>query len=203
MFCINTDTVLLGEFLDFRKGLKVLDIGTNNGALLLYASKREPVSLYGIDVFEKAIELAGLNLKENQVYAELECIRVQDFKHEPFDIIITNPPFFENNNPRISEYKRTAMFETELNIDELFKAFTRLLKDNGYVYIIYPTLRFSEFYGKCLEYKYNIQILKMVYDQNKDESTRFLCRLKRGPMTKTRVKKPIIVSGDRLIDLSE
>ena len=203
MFCINTDTVLLGEFLDFRKGLNVLDIGTNNGALLLYASTREPLSLCGIDIFDEAISLASLNLKENNVKATLKCGRVQDFKHDPFDIIITNPPFFENNNPRLNEYKRTAMFEKELNINELFTAFKRLLKDNGYAYVIYPTQRFSEFYGKCLEYKYNIQIMKMVYDKNKNESTRFLCRLKRGPMTKTRVLKPIIVDGDNFYDLSK
>ena len=33
MFRINTDTCLLGEFLDFKDDLSVLDIGTNNGAL--------------------------------------------------------------------------------------------------------------------------------------------------------------------------
>lgn len=201
MFCINTDTLLLGQFLDFNKDKNVLDIGTNNGALLLYASRLKPKSLYGIDINEKAIELAKENLQMNDIKATLECIKVQEFKHEPFDIIITNPPFFENNHMRENDYKRRAMFEIELNIDDLFKAFTRLLKDNGYIYIIYPTSRFSEFYQKCLEYKYNIQLLRMVYDHHKDEATRFLCRLKRGKLTKMRIKKPIIVEGNNFRDL--
>ena len=42
MFCINTDTMVLGEFLDIKKKDIVLDIGTNTGALLLYASKFKP-----------------------------------------------------------------------------------------------------------------------------------------------------------------
>ena len=35
MFRINTDTMVLGEFLEIYKEDTVLDIGTNNGALLL------------------------------------------------------------------------------------------------------------------------------------------------------------------------
>ena len=40
MFHTNTDTALLGEFADIRKKDVVLDIGTNNGALLLYAMRK-------------------------------------------------------------------------------------------------------------------------------------------------------------------
>ena len=42
MFCINTDTQVLGEFLNIYKQDVVLEIGTNTGALLLYASKFNP-----------------------------------------------------------------------------------------------------------------------------------------------------------------
>ena len=34
---VNTDTVVLGMFLDIMKNKTVLDIGCNTGALLLYA----------------------------------------------------------------------------------------------------------------------------------------------------------------------
>ena len=62
MFRINTDTQLLGMFLRIRKGSRVLDIGTNNGALLLYAARLEPAELTGIDPQEKAVLLARRNL---------------------------------------------------------------------------------------------------------------------------------------------
>ena len=38
MFCINTDTTVLGEFLNIYRNDTVLDMGTNNGALMIYAS---------------------------------------------------------------------------------------------------------------------------------------------------------------------
>ena len=41
---VNTDTVCLGMFLDPLIGKTVLDIGTNTGALLLYAHTSIPIS---------------------------------------------------------------------------------------------------------------------------------------------------------------
>ena len=58
MFRINTDTCLLGEFLDFEPNLSVLDVGTNNSALLLYSSLLKPKNMVGIDINNEALELA-------------------------------------------------------------------------------------------------------------------------------------------------
>ena len=58
MFCINTDTQVLGEFLNIYKQDTVLEIGTNTGALLIYASRFNPKKMIGIDINEKAVELA-------------------------------------------------------------------------------------------------------------------------------------------------
>ena len=57
MFRINTDTHLLGNFMKINKQDRVLDIGCNNGALLLYASQYTN-KLVGIDILPEAIELA-------------------------------------------------------------------------------------------------------------------------------------------------
>ena len=46
----------------------VLDIGTNTGALLLYASKFKPKKLIGIDINEKALELAKEKYEIKQYY---------------------------------------------------------------------------------------------------------------------------------------
>ena len=61
MFRVNTDTHLLGNFMLVKKNESVLDIGTNNGALLLYAS-RYTDDLSGVDILkegniERAVKL--------------------------------------------------------------------------------------------------------------------------------------------------
>ena len=86
MFCINTDTMVLGEFLDIKKKDIVLDIGTNTGALLLYASKFKPKKLIGIDINEKALELA----KENNIDIEIAQVRISEIASNlPADLIVT------------------------------------------------------------------------------------------------------------------
>ena len=52
---VNTDTVALGMFLDPMKHKSVLDIGTNSGALLLYAHEKGADKLIGVDIHEDAL----------------------------------------------------------------------------------------------------------------------------------------------------
>ena len=124
MFRMNTDTALLGNFMKCAEGDSVLDIGTNNGALLLYANTHKPGLLCGVDVFKEAIELCEQNLKDNNITNyELYQTRVQDFKHERFDVIVCNPPYFHNteNSTTLSEdeFIRVARHEVNLKMEEL------------------------------------------------------------------------------------
>ena len=58
MFRMNTDTALLGHFMRVKENDTVLDIGCNNGALLLYASQYTKGKLIGVDIQKEACELA-------------------------------------------------------------------------------------------------------------------------------------------------
>ena len=99
MFCMNTDTVLLGEQMVVRKGESVLDLGCNNGALLLYASRFSPGSLTGVDLLPQALALAAENMRINGLEAELICADLAEFRHLPFDVIVCNPPYFATPDP--------------------------------------------------------------------------------------------------------
>ncbi len=198
MFCVNTDTVLLGRYLDFKKGLSVLDIGCNNGALMLYAALRDPRQLVGIDIFAEALALAEENLRMNKVEAGLYCVRAQDFRHEPFDIIVTNPPFFETNNLRHNIYKKAAMFETDLKQDELLAVFKRLLKDNGTIFMIYPADRITGLILKLADYGFKVMQMTYVHDTNKPYALRVLLKIKKGKNTKTRITAPVMISNGKI-----
>ena len=67
MFRINTDTAILGEFIYINPNDTVLDIGTNNGALLLYSNLQNPKHLTGIDINSDALEIANKNLTLNNI----------------------------------------------------------------------------------------------------------------------------------------
>ena len=191
VFHINVDTVLLGEWLDIPKNKDILDIGTNTGALLLYASRFSPRSLTGIDINEKALKIARKNIEYNDVKAELIHTDVRDFKHDLFDIIICNPPFYERSSEARS-FKDKAKCEESMPLDDLFDAYRHLIKDNGYIYMCYPAKRLFTLYDMCEKYKYRICKMCLVYNSG-NEAFRVLVKLKRGKTKSTTIEKPIYV----------
>lgn len=190
IFHINTDTVLLGEYLDMPKHKNVLDVGTNTGALLLYASRFEPLSLTGIDINKKALAIAKKNLALNNIAADLILGDIRDLKHELFDVIICNPPFYAHS----AETKnfKDAKCDDSMPLDDLFDCFRHLIKDNGYIYMCYPAKRLFNLYDVCTKYKYKIMKMRLVYNDDK-EAIRVLVKLKRGKTSIITIESPLII----------
>lgn len=145
MFRMNTDTALLGQFMKIKENETVLDIGTNNGALLLYASQYTKGKLIGVDVQKEAIELAAMNLKANHIEnVELIAQDIKDVNIEQVDVIVCNPPYFKVTHEKqmnVSEYKKIARHECYLPMDVLCDCFSRLLKENGRCYLVHRSDR--------------------------------------------------------------
>ena len=147
MYHFSSDSELLGRFLKIGRNDTVLDIGTNNGVLLLYASMHLPKKLAGIDLFEEVIETAERNLTRNGIEAELSAIPLQDYRHEPFNQLICNPPFFTNRNDSLKKenrYLRSARHDDTLPLTDLFHCSAGLLEKGGTLSIILPYDRFFD-----------------------------------------------------------
>ena len=198
---VNSDTVALGMFLDPMKNKSILDIGTNNGALLMYAHARGAKQLTGVDIHADALALAKENLSMYTTDYCLLCNRVQDLQAEPFDVIVCNPPFFEMNNVTPDPYFKEAMFENSLPLEDLFSCFRRLLKENGEIYLIYQADRFPELYQMCIDHKLKIMKMQFVHDISSDYALRVLLKLKIGKMSKCRILAPLLLDKGEFIDL--
>lgn len=145
MFRMNTDTALLGQFMEVKEKESVLDIGTNNGALLLYASQFTKGKLIGVDIQEEAIELARQNLIDNQIENfELIAADIAQVNIEPVDVIVCNPPYFkvtDEKQTNASLYKKIARHECYLQLEVLCDCVSRLLKDKGRFYLVHRSDR--------------------------------------------------------------
>lgn len=61
-FCFNADSAALAQFIHIRPGQCVLEIGTNNGAILAYLARYAPSFLCGVEILEQPAKLAALNM---------------------------------------------------------------------------------------------------------------------------------------------
>lgn len=191
---VTTDTVCLGMFMDSLNGKTVLDIGTNTGSLLLYAHYHKAKEFIGVDIHEDALKLAKVNLSRYTENFKLYCDKVQNLDHEPIDVIVCNPPFFETGKDVSKDkYLYEALFDKNLNLDELFSSFKRLLKPNGEIYLIYKADRFAQVFEKCKEYNFKIMKLQFVYDKNTEFATRCMLKLKVGKGNKFNILKPLML----------
>lgn len=195
----NTDTAFLGMFLDKMKNKSVLDIGTNTGALLLYAHYHGAKYLYGVDIHDKALDTANINLSRYTDTYKLYHSKIQDLDIDPVDVVICNPPFFEMNNVTDDINFKEAMFEESLPMEDLFKALRRFMKDNGEAYILYQADRFPELFEMCKKYKLKIMKMQFVHDINSKHALRVMMKLKIGPMSKLKIYEPLMIDRGKRV----
>lgn len=193
----NTDTAFLGMFLDQMKNKSVLDIGTNTGALLLYAHNRGAKYLYGVDIHEEALKTAEKNLARYTDTYKVYASRIQDLEIEPVDVVICNPPFFEMNNVCEDPNFKDALFEESMPLDDLFKAYRKFMKDNGEGYLLYQADRFPEVFQMCLKYKLKIMKMQFVHDIHSKHALRVIMKMKIGPMSKVKIYEPIMIDNGK------
>ena len=152
MFHMTTDSVLLGRFLRLKHKDTVLDIGCNQGVLMLYAARHDPSSLTGIDILPDAVSLAAENLARNQVNGTVICADVREYRSDPFSVIVCNPPYFApDEEDRHTDDEKTARTEETLTLSDLFAAVKRLLKSNGALYLSYRANRLNDLLQKAAE----------------------------------------------------
>lgn len=197
MFRCNTDTALLGQFMKIKKGETLLDIGTNNGALLLYAMKFHPTQMIGVDINEEACELARKNIEAHQ----LEHVRIlhgdiKEIELEPVNVIVCNPPYFKVDDEKRLNQNQALSFarhEVHLQLHDLVEKVKELLKDNGRFYLVHRGDRFVDIAWELREAGIEIKRAQFVYDEDKADARSVLIEACKGGKPNCRILNPIIL----------
>jgi len=140
---VGTDGVLLGAWTNIYKSLQILDVGTGTGLIaLMLAQRTDPeVNIEAIEPDAFAFELATHNICESP-YKQ----RVSVFKHsfqnfiseKKYDLIVCNPPFFENSLKPPNEQRSRERHSESLPHPVLIGTSNNLLSPSGRLAIILP-----------------------------------------------------------------
>lgn len=196
MLRINTDTMVLGEFLNIYRNDTVLDMGTNQGALLLYANLFHPKKLIGLELNQRGCDLAIKNMELNHIdNYEIICGNIITYTNDPVDVIICNPPYFktEEDNKGKNSFKAVAKHEGELTLKNLVESIERNLKDNGTLYFLFLSSRLDEVLMELRRKHLIPKVIKFVYDNDKKLSNVFLVKAIKNGKVGMVVEKPIII----------
>lgn len=141
---VCTDATLFGAMTPVRGGERVLDIGTGTGLLALMAAQLGASHVTAVEIDPAACREAAANFDASPWRGQLDAVpaAVQGFAQnteERFDLIISNPPFFENHSKSASSPRNLARHTDRLSYTELIEAVDRLLAPEGLLYLLLPT----------------------------------------------------------------
>lgn len=139
---VGTDSMVLGTLISCENKKKGLDIGSGTGVLsLMLAQKNSEIILDAIELDIESSLDCQLNFENSDWSNRLNLI-VGDFLSsnwdKKYDLIFSNPPFFENSQENIKENKTMARHTKSLPFDLLFEKVASLLEENGSFWIILP-----------------------------------------------------------------
>ncbi len=140
---VTTDACIQGAWTPIDAGVKrVLDVGAGTGLLALMLAQRDP------NIFIDALELDEQTAKQacdnfyHSGWGERLSVVTGDARNFSstckYDLIITNPPFFNNSLASDDPKKILARHNLSLGYDELLKVMDDNLEESGYVSILLP-----------------------------------------------------------------
>lgn len=188
---VNTDGVLLGAVVPVcNTDCRVLDIGTGTGVIALMlaqrltadtgqASRMLPLRILGIDIDPDAAAEAADNfassewaeaLTSEEISLESLEVRLAGAASEAFDIIVSNPPYYDSSltNPdgKKAVARHTDLPQGSLSYRDVMEFAARYLSETGRLSVVLPSdqefaaLRYARMCGLHLSHLLRVRTVE-------------------------------------------
>lgn len=139
---VGTDGVLLGAWTSLDNAKRILDVGTGTGVIALILAQRSSTSTHIdaidilADVCEQAIENVSQSPWPQKVVVHHKSL--QKYEAPAYDLIVSNPPFFNKSYKPPKEQRTLARHTDSLLHNEILLHSKRLLTSTGRLSLILP-----------------------------------------------------------------
>ena len=145
---VTTDACIQGAWTPVLPAVKrVLDIGSGTGLLsLMLAQRATGIILDAIEFDTQAATQTFENISSSPWRSRINAIEcdVRGFvSAHKYDLIICNPPFFNNSLLGDKESRNIARHTLSLTHEELIKAISINMTDDGYCSILLPNAEYN------------------------------------------------------------
>jgi len=160
---VCTDACIFGSSIAVEGANSVLDIGAGTGLLSLMIAQRSDAAITAIEIEALACEQAQENIAASPWSSKICAIHtdIQSFAASTtarFDLIVSNPPFFQNNLRSELHARNAAKHNESLSFEALAIAINTLLSADGKCWILLPDYEeflFADLLKQQKIYKYS------------------------------------------------
>ncbi|MDH5414092.1 MAG: methyltransferase [Flavobacteriaceae bacterium] len=178
---VGTDGVLLGAWVTLHTlPNSILDIGTGTGIIALQLAQRSEARIIdAIEIDHHAFEQAVENFENSSWNDRIFCYHVSlaaftDEIDQKYDLIVSNPPFYNDEFESNNEARNKARFTSSLSFEDLLDSVSKLLSRNGTFATIIPYKEEANFIKLAEQYQLKINKICRVKGNKNTEIKRSL-----------------------------
>ena len=171
-FRFGMDSVLLADFTRLKPRETVADLGTGSAILPFLLSQKEKTACF--HAFEWQAEIADMaarsvrfNGLDDRITVHCGDLRDADqiLGKASVQAVVCNPPYGKKDTilPSESENKRLSKQETTCEITDILTAAASILKNQGRLYMVFPSHRMLELFDGMRQNRLEPKRLRMVY----------------------------------------
>lgn len=173
----SLDSTLLASFVTINlRDKKIIDLGCGNGYIPMFLSLRTNSHIYGVELQEDIYNLAKRSVDLNNLESQITILNAdvndvyKTLGTSSFDIVVSNPPYFkvtDKSKLNKNDYKTIARHEINLNLEQLLKSASILLKEGGTFAMVHRSERLVEILNMFRKYMIEPKRLQFVYSSPK------------------------------------
>lgn len=179
---VCTDACLFGAWvtseLAGRAYTNALDIGTGTGLLsLMLAQANEKMLINAVELDKAAAQQATDNFNASPFLNRLKVQQkdIREVKEKNYDLIISNPPFYEKDLKSEDDGKNAAKHDTQLTLAALIGKINDLLAEDGIAALLLPYHRLSDCESLLRQYEFHIHKKLLVHQSAKHAAPFRVC----------------------------
>ncbi len=201
-FCFGMDAVLLSGFAKVKKGESVLDLGTGTGILpILLDAKTEGGHFTGLEIQPESADMARRSVILNNRHDKIDIVTgdiknaLNIFGAASFDVIVTNPPYMNQNHGITNPESPKAIARHELlcSLEDVIRQTRSLLKVNGRMYMVHRPFRLPDIMELMNECGIEPKKMRFVHPYVDREPSMVLIEGVRGGNRRLTVEKPLVI----------
>lgn len=198
-YSYNSDTLFLYDFARpfLRPKTRLLDIGAGSGILGLLCARDFEAELVMVEREAPMVRYATENARVNRLSATIIESGFLELDHgalEPFEVAISNPPFYhasvvKSQNPSLY----AARYEENLPLKALLAHLKRFLKPRGSFIFCFDAKQSDRVFFELRSHGYNAEVARFVHPRIDREATLVMIHARLDSKSPLRVLPPLFV----------